>query len=53
MKKKQPRKMKLTRESLRRLTDVPAGPALKNAAGGAATQPPVCERTNFISCIRC
>ncbi len=51
--KKPPRKMKLTRESLRCLTCPPADPVLKEAAGGAATFPPVCEHTNYISCLRC
>jgi hypothetical protein len=53
MKKRQPKKMKLTRESRRRLTGSPADPALQEVAGAAATRPPVCEQTNFISCIRC
>jgi hypothetical protein len=51
--KKSPKKMKLTRESLRCLTASPADPALKEAAGAAATLPPVCEHTNYISCLRC
>jgi hypothetical protein len=44
--KKQPKKMQLTRESLRSLTH----PETAAIVGGAATLPPVCEHTNFISC---
>lgn len=51
--KKSPKKMKLTRESLRCLTASPTDPALKEVAGAAATFPPVCEHTNYISCLRC
>ncbi len=51
--KKAPKKMKLTRESLRCLTASPADPAWKAIAGAAATFPPVCEKTNFISCRNC
>jgi hypothetical protein len=53
MKKLPPRKMKLTRESLRLLTAAPADRAWQAVEGGAATRPPVCEMTNFISCLRC
>jgi hypothetical protein len=51
--KKSPKKMKLTRESLRHLTASPGDPALKEIRGAAATLPPVCENTNYISCHRC
>jgi hypothetical protein len=51
--KKQPKKMKLNRESLYRLTSSPAGAPLAEVVGGAATFPPVCENTNYISCLRC
>jgi hypothetical protein len=47
--RKQIRKLKLSRESLRRLTALPAE-ATREVQGGAATLPPVCEHTNFISC---
>lgn len=47
--RKQIRKLKLSRESLRRLTALPAE-ATREVQGGAATFPPVCEHTNFISC---
>jgi hypothetical protein len=50
--KKAPKKMKRTRESLRCLTGSPSDPALK-VAGAAFTFPPVCENTNYISCLRC
>lgn len=48
--KKQPKKMKLSRESLRDLTSPRAEAALEGIVGGAATLPPVCEHTNYISC---
>ena len=51
--KKSPKKMQLTRESLRCLTAAPADPAWKEVAAAAATRPPVCEQTNYISCLRC
>lgn len=47
--KKQPKKMKLSRESLRDLTPQ-AEAALEGIVGGAYTYPPVCEHTNYISC---
>ena len=47
--KKKIRKLHLSRESLRRLTALPADLA-REVQGGAATFPPVCENTNFISC---
>ncbi|HZF09401.1 MAG TPA: hypothetical protein VFE33_11475 [Thermoanaerobaculia bacterium] len=46
--KKRIRKLKLHRESLRCLTTPPE--ALEAVQGGAATFPPVCENSNFISC---
>ena len=51
--KKSPKKMKLTRESLLCLTGAPTDPSLREVAGAAATKPPVCEQTNYISCRRC
>jgi hypothetical protein len=47
--RKQIRKLRLSRESLRRLTALPEH-AAREVQGGAATFPPVCENTNFISC---